>query len=175
MRFRDLPQADSKLYDTTHATQNLTPSTQASAKRRRIDNAISTLVANIDAGSTASRILHVQILTFFIDRYQARLHSEAQRDIRRALIDLLDQEDANLQSWAMIAFSHLAIVGDEPSHSSSSTYGLSGLVSRREETPWNRLWAHATRKIAIAALSRAACHTATCLLRCGLANSLGQH
>jgi ataxia telangiectasia mutated family protein len=83
----------------------------------------------------------------------------------------LGEEDANLQSWAMIAFSHLAIVGDEASHSSSSTDGLSGLVSRREETPWNRVWAHATRKIATAALSRAACHTATCLLGCGLANT----
>jgi ataxia telangiectasia mutated family protein len=83
----------------------------------------------------------------------------------------LDEEDANLQSWAMIAFSHLAIVGDEPSHSSSSSNGLSGLTLRAEETPWNRLWAHATRKIATAALSRAACHTATCLLECGLANT----
>jgi ataxia telangiectasia mutated family protein len=111
-------------------------------------------------------------LTFFIDRYQDRLHSEAQRDIRRALIDLLDEEDANLQSWAMIAFSHLAIVEDATPHSvSSATNGLSGLAQRPDETPWTRVWAHAIRKIAIAPLSRAACHTATCLLNSGLSNT----
>jgi len=72
----------------------------------------------------------------------------------------------------MIAFSHLAIVGDEPVHSApTSADGLSGVAARREETPWNRVWAHATRKIATAALSRAACHTATCLLSCDLANT----
>jgi ataxia telangiectasia mutated family protein len=88
-------------------------------------------------------------------------------------MDLLDEEDASLQSWALIAFSHLAIVGDEPVHSAHmSIDGLSGVVAtKREETPWTRVWAHATRKIATAALSRAACHTATCLLSCGLANT----
>jgi len=72
----------------------------------------------------------------------------------------------------MIAFSHLAMVGDESVNPApTSADGLSGLASRREETPWTRVWAHATRKIAIVALSRAACHTATCLLSCGLANT----
>jgi len=72
----------------------------------------------------------------------------------------------------MIAFSHLAMIRDEPVHSApTKADGLSGLAARREDTPWNRVWAHATRKIATAALSRAACHTATCLLSCGLANT----
>lgn len=72
----------------------------------------------------------------------------------------------------MIACSHLAMVGDESVNPApTSADGLSGLASRRAETPWTRVWAHATRKIAIAALSRAACHTATCLLSCGLANT----
>jgi len=72
----------------------------------------------------------------------------------------------------MIAFSHLAIVGDEAVHSAPMLIdGLSSVAARREETPWTRVWAHVTRKIATAALSRAACHTATCLLSCGLANT----
>lgn len=127
-------------------------------------------------GSTTSRILHVQVLTFFVDKYHDRLHSEAQRDIRRALLDLLDEEDPNLQSWALIAFSHLAVVGDE---SVSTAYSSLIEESRSQATshtndgqsPWTRVWAHATRKIATAALSRAACHTATCLLNAGLAST----
>jgi ataxia telangiectasia mutated family protein len=115
-------------------------------------------------------------LTFFIDKYHDQLHSEAQRDLRRALLDLLDEEDPNLQSWALIAFSHLATIGDEPVataiHSANGFAG-SQVTSQTSDvqTPWTRVWAHATRKIATAALSRAACHTATCLLKAGLAST----
>jgi len=109
-------------------------------------------------------------LTFFIDRYQNQLHFEAQRDIRRALVDLLDEEDTNLQSWAMIALSHIAIVGDDISSLPPPIDGTSA-PTRTEENPWTRIWAHATRKISTAAISRAACHTATCLLSSGLANT----
>jgi ataxia telangiectasia mutated family protein len=126
----------------------------------------------------SSRIIHVQIMTFFIYRYHDQLHLEAQADIRRALLDLLDEEDANLQSWALVASSHLAasmyttrptlstladVVLDSPPHSS-------GHIAP-EQSQWDRVWAHATRKIAISNISRAACHTTTSLLNCGLAST----
>lgn len=120
----------------------------------------------------------MQILTFFIDRYHHRLHLEAQADIRRALLDLLDQDDAGLQSWAMIAFSHLATASTSSSLLTTSTehinlgsppHASSGVTPA--QTQWDRVWAHATRKIATSSLSRAACHTATSLLHCGLTNT----
>lgn len=170
---------NAQLYDTTHATQNLTPSTQASHKRRRIENSLSSLIANTDAGSVASRILHTQILTFLIYRYHDQLHLEAQVDIRRALLDLLDEEDADLQCWAFVACSHVLV--SIPSKSSPQLASLANVVldspphSSRQAVPeqaqWDRVWAHATRKIAVPSISRAACHTATSLLHSGFAST----
>ena len=168
----------SQLYDTSHSTQVLTPSTQAGVKRRRIDNALSTLIANLDSGSTASRLLHIQIMLLVNERYYEHLHAEAQAEIRRTLIDLLDNDDAGVQSWALLALGHLALKERDQSEGtqSASTIDEASLgqqESRQKHTQaeWDRVWAHATRKIGIASLSRAASHTANCLLACGLAKT----
>lgn len=168
-----------QLYDTAHSTQALTPTTQAGVKRRRIDNALSTLIANLDSGSTTTRLLHVQVMMLLNERYYRHVHTEAQSEIRRNLSELLDNDDTNVQSWALLALGHLALKEiDLNIDGSTSGFEIDEASLGQQETrqklaqaDWDRVWAHATRKIGIAALSRAASHTANCLLSCGLAKT----
>lgn len=171
--------ADDQLYDTSHSTQAMTPSTQIGNKRRRVENALSTLIANLDAGTTSSRLLHIQVTISLVERDYRFIHSEAQADLRRALLELLDSDDPSVQSWTLVALGQLALKESEfraalQQPSLESTEG--DLIdresqSRRAEADWDRIWAHATRKIAIVPLSRAACHATTCLLASDLARS----
>lgn len=148
-------------------------------KRRRIDNSLSTLIANLDSGSTASKLLHIQVTLLLNERYYQHLHSEAQTEIRRTLIELLDNDDYNVQSWALLALGHLALKErDRNAESPSFAFEVHEASLGQQETrqklaqaDWDRVWAHATRKIGIAPLSRAASHAANCLLACGLAKT----
>lgn len=94
-------------------------------------------------------------------------------------MELLDNDDTNVQSWALLALGHLALKEkDQITEGSVSSFEIDEASLGQQETrqklvqaDWDRVWAHATRKIGIAALSRAASHTANCLLACGLART----
>lgn len=154
----------------------MTPTTQPGNKRRRVESTISTLIANLDAGSMASRLLHVQVMTLLCEQHYSDLHLEAQVDIRKNLLELLDSDGVQVQSWTFVALAHL-IAADHHYRERKRTSNTNDLDveyghgTEAMSADWDRVWAHATRKIAIPAVSRAAGHAAECLLACELAQT----
>ena len=120
-------------------------------KRRKVDHAVD-LVTSTLRGPARGRIISLQVLTMFLSRYWLDLHSELQSNIRSSLLNLLDDDNSVIQSWAFIA---LATIVTQPGD---------GEEVPAVDTYWTKVWAHAIHKVTIAPLSRAAAHAATILL-----------
>ncbi|WVQ93187.1 hypothetical protein IAU59_000251 [Kwoniella sp. CBS 9459] len=165
------------LYGTQSLSHTVpsTPSREGpNSKRRRITNALTSLVAATDTGPQKARHLALQVLIFFNDKHFGQIHSEAQKDIRRTLIDLLGDDDELLQSWAFIGLGSLATISHEQiaANSESSSNILespsdTSTLRDTEQSDWRKVWTYALRKASIVNTCRAACHAATTLLRLG--------
>ncbi|KAK8844109.1 hypothetical protein IAR55_006903 [Kwoniella newhampshirensis] len=161
------------LHESQSLTHPATPSREGpSAKRRRIDNTLSSVALAMEVGSHKSRLLALQVLIFVVDSHWAKMHSEAQSDIRRAMLELLDDDDDSLQSWAFLGLSLIAIFTHEDhskrdletaSHSVSPSIHL--IQRQSEESGWKKVWTHALRKSCFATTCRAACQAATVILQ----------
>ncbi|OCF35599.1 hypothetical protein I316_02654 [Kwoniella heveanensis BCC8398] len=169
------------LYTSQSLSNGLTstPSREGpSAKRRRITNALTALISSTEIGPPRTRLLALHILIFFVDRHFTQIHLEAQKDIRRTMIELLSDDDESLQSWAFIGLSILALISheqiavndDSPTSlldSPSSTSAIRAL----EQSDWSKVWTYALRKASIANTCRTACHAAGALLLCAKIDS----
>ncbi|WVF65515.1 hypothetical protein IAT40_000243 [Kwoniella sp. CBS 6097] len=157
-------------------THTSTPSREGpSAKRRRVTNAFTTLIFSTDIGPPKTRMLALQTLIFFVDKYFDQIHSEAQKDIRRTMIDLLGDDDESLQSWAFIGLgilanisNHRIFVNEDPSASGIDSPSNASVTVQDEQSDWIKVWTYALRKASVANACRAACHAAATLLRYGM-------
>jgi ataxia telangiectasia mutated family protein len=142
------------------ASTPLTPT----AKRRKINDPLTSLIRNLEMGTSASRLLALQVMHFLVDQHWNDLHGEARKDIRRVLIDLLDDDDANIQSWALLGLAFLATTLD----TEADTGDIDARSQKQaEDTDWSRVWTYAIRKSSQTATSRAACHAADAILKYG--------
>ncbi|WWD21232.1 hypothetical protein CI109_105716 [Kwoniella shandongensis] len=160
------------LHESQSLTHPATPSREGrSSKRRRVDNSLTSLIIAIDAGSHKSRLLALQVLIFVVNSHWDKLHAEAQSDVRKSMLDLLDEDDDALQSWAYIGLSIVAQLSHETQTKSDSETN-DHLVSpshrlaqrRLEEGDWMKVWIYVLRKCSVAATCRAASHAATIIL-----------
>ncbi|KAK4687247.1 serine-protein kinase ATM, partial [Tremellales sp. Uapishka_1] len=139
-------------------------------KRRKIQNSLSTLLASISHGPLNSRLLALQVLLFLVDKHV--LASEMLDECRKAVIDQLDDDNADIQSWAFVILAALAgaapVAVDEPESFlaiASPSHHLNTKIG--EQGDWEKVWTHAVRKISAASLCRAASHAADVLLKWG--------
>ncbi|WWC63986.1 uncharacterized protein I303_106592 [Kwoniella dejecticola CBS 10117] len=142
------------------------------SKRRRVENSINSLIFGMRSGNVKNRLLALQVMTFICDQDLRILHDEAQAEIRRTMIDLLDEDDESLQAWAFIGLSVLAQISHEQGQQADIGHDnlLESPSSRSSakasaEDDWKKVWGHAIRKASIAGTCRAACHAAHTLLR----------
>jgi ataxia telangiectasia mutated family protein len=96
-----------------------------------------------------TRLLASQVVVFLVGKHWATL-TESRMDLRRKLLELLEEKNVEIQSWGFIGLSCLATVDDS-----------------LQEQSRNKLWTHAVRKAAVEGVSRAACHAANVLLNSG--------
>jgi ataxia telangiectasia mutated family protein len=121
-------------------------------------------------GSPASRLIALQVLYFLVDTHWYSFHGEARRDIRRALTNLLDDEDISIQAWTLLGLSSLAarhnteesILDNDREAEPTGT-----ALQQSAETDWNRIWTYAIRKTSQRTVSRSACHLANAILQYG--------
>lgn len=94
-------------------------------------------------GPIQTRLLALQVLVFVIDKYWAKIRDDNKQSILHKLVELLDDDDAAIQSWSFVGISCLAVLDNAPT----------------EQTSWERAWTYAIRKTTVTPVSRAACHT----------------
>lgn len=140
-----------------------------SAKRRKVDNALSALLTNLEGNTLASRLIHLQVLIFMVDRHWGSLHAEAHTAIRQAIIDTLDDEYPALQCWGLVGVATLATLTYHDGDPSGLVLELASpsrhnALRQGETAHWTKAWAHAMRKVPMAPLSRAASIAALSLL-----------
>ncbi|KAK6906072.1 hypothetical protein I203_100054 [Kwoniella mangroviensis CBS 8507] len=161
------------LYESDSLSHPATPTRNgAPSKRRRTENYINSLISSARLGTVKNRLLALQVIIFLCDRHISKLHDEAQLEIRRTMLDLLDEDDEQLQSWAFVGLSILAKISHEylQDDQMESKYSLDSPSSRlaqrkSEETDWKKVWSHAIRKSSNSNVCRAACHAAYTLLQ----------
>lgn len=147
-----------------------TTQTQRSRKRQRTESSLDQLVNLTLSGSNATRLFACQTLVFFLDKYWQGIDTEARDNIRQRLLDLLDDDHAELQSWSFIGLACLASVDDKTEENTRRMPVIpAALAARRSQlqSAWVRLWAHAIRKTSVGPISRSACHAAEVILKAG--------
>lgn len=98
------------------------------------------------------------------------MQADVKDSIRKRLLELLDDDLPELQSWAFIGLASMASIDDQSEAlSRRMPVTPAALASRRShlQTAWERLWAHAIRKTSVSSISRAACYAAEVVLRTG--------
>ncbi|WRT69110.1 uncharacterized protein IL334_006094 [Kwoniella shivajii] len=161
------------LYESQSPSHPATPSRDgASSKRRRIENTFTSLISSTLSGTSKSRLLSLQVLIFFSDKYLDKIHDEAHIDIRHTMLEVLDDDDEVLQSWAFVGLTVLAKSYQEHDKKidTESSVLLDSPSSRdarkkSEEGDWKKVWFHAVRKYSNANTCRAACHAACSLFQ----------
>ncbi|WVW79405.1 hypothetical protein I302_101374 [Kwoniella bestiolae CBS 10118] len=161
------------LYESQSLSHPATPTRAGGpSKRRRTENSINALISSARLGNVKNRLLALQVIIFLCDMHLEKLHDEAQMEIRRTVLELLDEDDETLQSWAFIGLSILAKISHEQQHKDdlNSNSSLDSPTSRlaeqkSEEGDWKKVWTHAIRKSSNAHTCRAACHAACIILQ----------
>lgn len=110
------------------------------------------MVTSFISGQTEGRLLCLQVLCLLLDRFWPDIHSEAQHDIRKSLASLFDEDNLQLQNWALLTLSTIA--------ASDHTTAAADF--------WGEVWVHALRKTILVPLCRAACYTGHIILTSGL-------
>ena len=103
---------------------------------------------------SSTRIHHLQVLLFFVDRHWTLLHGDLQLEVVNALLQFLSYDDASVQSWCFMCLAAIA-------HASTST---SSPPIAQPGSLWDAVLAHAMRRTNVPAVCRTACHVAHVLL-----------
>lgn len=144
------------------------PSQPPASKRRRKDGgSLEKLLNLILGGNAQTRLLACQVTVFLVDKHWPKIHAEAKDTIRRRLLQLLDDDDTDLQSWAFVGLACFATVDGHLEALNRRTIPLTPANRQREHPVWEHVWAHAIRKTSVHALSRAASHAAEVMLHAG--------
>ncbi|KAI0369207.1 hypothetical protein BV20DRAFT_946724 [Pilatotrama ljubarskyi] len=147
-----------KLYLHTESTYS-TPT--IGRKRMKLDNPIATLFDSIRSqASRETKIHHLQVLLFFVERHWLVLHEQLRKDAVVSLTSLVSFEDADIQSWTFLCLASIA-------HTECSM--ANSILVETSPAPaitslWDPVWTHAMRRANVPAVSRAACHAAHVLL-----------
>lgn len=104
---------------------------------------------------------------FFVDKHWTRIHAEAKDSIRRRFVQLLDDDDTELQSWAFIGLACFAAIDGQSETQDRRSVPLTPSNRQQQHSSWVHLWAHAIRKTSVLPLARAACHAAEVVLQTG--------
>lgn len=118
-------------------------------------------------GNAQTRLLATQIVVFFVDRHWPHIHGEAKDHIRRRLVQLLDDDDMDLQSWAFIGLSCFATIDTHAETHERRGMPLTPSHRQVQYSSWGHMWTHAIRKVSVPVIARAACHAAEALLHTG--------
>jgi ataxia telangiectasia mutated family protein len=143
------------------------------AKRRKVENALASLLLSTESGANASRVLGIQVLIMIVGRHWARLAIDARNNLRRSMVSLLDDDKSVVQEWAFIcltgiATSHSANLQVDPMSQLSFETPSRHLAKRRSEAEdWETVWSHAIRKVSTASVCRTACLAAGALVELG--------
>lgn len=164
------PALITQLYHTIDPPHNATPtrSDGTQAKRRKMSDSLSTLVRATGHGAHLARVQALQVLIMLVDRHWDDVHLEAQLDIRQTVLSFLDEDEPNIQSWALIGISALvAKTSTDTAVAQDLALPTSSAQVHRhqsEATEYARAWSHAIRKSSLATVSRSACHAANAIL-----------
>ncbi|WVQ63855.1 uncharacterized protein L199_002011 [Kwoniella botswanensis] len=161
------------LYESQSLSHPATPTrNNGPSKRRRTENNINSLISSARLGTVKNRLLALQVIIFLCNRHLSKLHNEAQLEIRRTMLDLLDEDDEQLQSWTFVGLSILAKISheylqtDQMESKSLLDSPSSRLAQKKsEETDWKKVWSYAIRKSSNSNVCRTACHAAYTLLQ----------
>lgn len=155
--------------------QNGVPSTPSASarKRQRTESTLDKIMHLTLGNDETTRRIALQILVFLLNKRWKDLAPDARDSIRLKLLELLDDEDAVLQSWAYVGLSALAYAENAMEAEEIGSRALpmtpAGVAARRrqEQTAWERVWTHAVRKTSFMTTSRAACHAADTIIQTG--------
>ncbi|KAH9916328.1 uncharacterized protein B0H18DRAFT_884948 [Fomitopsis serialis] len=158
-------QADctAKLYRLTESVHSMEPSNSRGAgKRVKLESPVKSLLDLVNHSSVSGiRSYHLQSLLFFIDKHWAILHEELQQQVISVLLQFVSFEGGSVQSWTFLCLAAIA-------HSIGASLNSSSAPGSRPEpsstTTWDAIYAHAMRRVTVASVSRAACHTASVFL-----------
>ncbi|KAL0064377.1 Serine/threonine-protein kinase tel1 [Marasmius tenuissimus] len=171
-----------KLYhhsESVHSVSSSSRSNQGWGKRARVENPLTSILTSIRTTlSSNSRIYHLQILLFFIDRHWAVLNRSTKQEVFTTLLQLIsvDDKDGAVQNWIMLCFAAIAsadfssgenspYLSSTPASSFSSLLPLYSTQALRDAPPsWELVWTHAIRRTNSSAFCRAACHTALAIM-----------
>ncbi|GMK57115.1 hypothetical protein CspeluHIS016_0309550 [Cutaneotrichosporon spelunceum] len=143
------------------------PSQPAPKRRRRDGGSLEKLLNLMLGGNAQTRLLAAQVVVFFVDRHWQRIHGEAKDEMRRRLVQLLDGDDVELQSWAFIGLSCFATIDTQTETQERRCIPLTPSHRQEQSSSWNHTWTHAIRKVPVPTTARAACHAAEVLLHSG--------
>lgn len=149
-----------------------TPSASA-RKRQRTESTLDKIMHLTLGSDEVTRRIALQIVVFLLNKYWKDLAPDARDSLRLKLLELLDDEDAMLQSWAYVGLSALAygenVLEAEESASRALPMTPAAVAARRrqEQTAWERVWTHAVRKTSFMTTSRTACHAVDTIIRTG--------
>ncbi|WWC73055.1 uncharacterized protein I206_107020 [Kwoniella pini CBS 10737] len=161
------------LYESQYTSYPATPSREGGpSKRRRVENSINSLILAMRSGTVKNRLLALQCIIFICNKDLHKIHDEAAIEIRRTMVELLDEDAEKLQTWAFIGLSIFVQVsheredGDPLDASDTSKSPSARPFSRTSvEDDWKTVWGHAIRKSTFPGVCRAACHAACVLFR----------
>lgn len=153
--------------------QNGVPATPSATarKRQRTESTLDKVMHLTLGNDETTRWIGTQTLVFLLNKHWKDLTPGARDSIRLKLLELLDDEDAVLQSWAYVGLSSLAYAENELEAEETASRTLpmtpAAVAARRrqEQTAWERVWTHAVRKTSFVATSRAACHAADTIIQ----------
>ncbi|KLT40283.1 hypothetical protein CC85DRAFT_157894 [Cutaneotrichosporon oleaginosum] len=144
-----------------------TPSQRATKRRRKEGEGLEKLLSLMSGGQAQTRLLATQVIVFFVDRHWSQIHGEAKDAVRRRLLQILDDDDIDLQSWAFIGLSCFATIDAKAEVQERRSMPLTPLHRQVQHSSWGHMWEHAIRKVSVPNIARAACHAAEVLLHTG--------
>lgn len=153
--------------------KNSVPSTPSASarKRQRMESSLDKIMHLTLGNDESTRRMALQVTVFLLNKHWRSIAPDAKDSVRLKLLELLDDEDAVLQSWAYVGLSSLAcaenVMAAEEVASRALPMTPAAVAARRrqEQTAWERVWTHAVRKTSFLATSRAACHAADTMIR----------
>ncbi|BEI92084.1 uncharacterized protein CcaverHIS019_0409040 [Cutaneotrichosporon cavernicola] len=144
-----------------------TLSQPASKRRRKDGGSLEKLFTLMLGGNSQTRLLATQVVVFFVDRHWSRIHGEAKDAMRHRLVQLLDDDDVELQSWAFIGLSCFATIDTSSEIQERRSIPLTPSHRQAQFSSWSHMWTHAIRKVSVPTVARTACHAAEVLLHAG--------
>ena len=167
------------LKDSSMTVVSSTPVRDAKrSKKRKVNDCIASMISGCGTGNPRSRLLHLQIVVFLVDRHWTELMRDDQGAIRQVFGELLDDEDALIQQWNLLAWALAAGLPPVPAEDELNVTQAIVTPHAGSDTAdvlLDKVWSHAMRKITVPTLSRPAALAAACLLKMSKAGSSAHH